>query len=156
MADDRKDPRAAVQTQAKAPAAPPTQVTQAKPAPPVPSLVAPVRDDWRNDVEMYLKSRGWLQAGIDERGLSLWSDPASKDQKSELRQAVTLPVAGGGKEIISQWHGPPVTWCYRMDEAILIQRQREAAGETIQDRIARKELELEEMKAQLPAAVNII
>lgn len=158
MADDKKDPRATQPAKAPITTAPPVQVAPAKPAaalPPSPSLVAPVRDDWKNDAEAYLKSRGWTHGGTDERGMGLYFDPAAKDQKSELRPAVTLPVAGGGKEIISQWHGPPVVWCYRMDEAMLIQRQREVAGETIQDRIARKELELEEMRLQLPTAAEV-
>ena len=50
----------------------------------------------------------------------------------------------GGKSA-APWHAPAASWDRSLLQALLIQRQREAAGETRQQVIARKERELKEV-----------
>jgi hypothetical protein len=68
---------------------------------------------------------------------------------TEWREAVELPSAEGGFVKVKQWHGPPSAWDRNLINALMVQRQRDQAGETPHETIARKERELREMKDAL-------
>jgi hypothetical protein len=125
-----------------------------QPLPPVQQVGRPPSSPslpvWVQDAEDYLTSRGWTKLGSDELGRGVWADPHGKqEQRAEKRPAVTLPVAGGGHEVVSQYFLPPAAWDYTTEEALWHQRQRDAAGETLADVVVRKRKELEALEARL-------
>jgi hypothetical protein len=105
--------------------------------------------NWESKAEEYLLFWGWEKVGTNERGIGIWADPKGNvPQVSEYKDAIQLPVVGGGFETIKQWFGPPVAWNYSTEEALSIQKQREKAGETIAQAIIRKEEELAALRAK--------
>ena len=97
--------------------------------------------------EKFLRDAGWKWIGCDDFGNSRWEDPLSVDpKKSEVRPGCTLPVPGGGTEVIMQTVVPPCNWRHTTAEAVRIQRSRDEAGvNTLEVQIANKEKELEEL-----------
>lgn len=104
------------------------------------------RMDWLSQQEDYLLSRGWKNVGLNERGVGVWKDPNSSDGKPEHKEAVVLPVAGGGKEVVKQWYMPPAEWYFVTEEAVMLQRQRDEKGERLEELVARKRKELGELE----------
>jgi hypothetical protein len=94
------------------------------PAPPVgPPLLAP---NWFEEGKSYLTAHGWEMVSFNGTGGSRWADPRGKGSvRAEMRPAVELPTVGGGKEVVHQFHAPPVSWDLSMEEAVLVQRQRD-------------------------------
>lgn len=79
------------------------------------------------EIHSYLASKGWELMGSNERGQTTWADPVGKSNREPRQvQAAKLPVAGGGHEVVNQWSHPPTNWVYPVDEAMLIQKQRDA------------------------------
>jgi hypothetical protein len=128
-----------------------TMVSAPAQMPPDPILKAPsITQEWQDERHTYLKERGWVLLGTNDRGNSIWADPKGADQsKATLKEAVRLPVKDGGEEIIRQWVWPPTQWNWATEDALMIQKQREWAGETLEQTIARKKQELEDLEKQL-------
>ena len=99
------------------------------------------------DNEKFLRSKGWKWVGCNDNGLSFWEDPLAQDPKSkEVKPAVTLPVPGGGTEVVMQTHVPPCNWRHSTVDAVRIQRSRDAAGiNTLDAQIELREKELQEL-----------
>ena len=117
---------------------PPPSMTAHVPVPPTLAL-------WNEGAEKYLTLFGWERIGINEHGMTMWADPKGKcSQKPIHTAAVRLSVAGG-EEVIKQWYGPPIPWNYSLTEAMIIQQQRERAGENLDQAIARKKKELQDL-----------
>lgn len=100
--------------------------------------------NWIRDGEDYLVRRGWRPAGLDDRNLPTFDDPAGHaDQQVmdrvkrnvkgrevevfEPRQTVKVPLRtrDGNVEEFRQVVGPPVSWTYRLEDALALQRQRD-------------------------------
>ncbi len=115
-------------------------------SPPKPASPPSPYGSWVAEAEGYLSAFGWEKLGTNLNGQSVWSDPRGQAKfTSELRPAATLPVQGGGTEVVMQWQGSPAPWNYNLQDALAIQRTREKAGETLEQRIARKQAELDEL-----------
>jgi hypothetical protein len=112
------------------------------------SVVSPARD-WLRVQEEYLEIRGWERAGTNERGVGIWRDPKGRGQKSELKEAVVLPVQGGGREVVKQLYLPPADWYFTTEEASQLQHQRDEGGEGLRDVVEYRRRELKELEEQL-------
>lgn len=79
------------------------------------------------EAEKYLQEADWQQTGYDQRGNSLWSDPAGAGSKVGVAKAsVTLPAKDGAEpSTISQVVVPPAGWSHPVFEAVQIQRSRD-------------------------------
>ena len=109
----------------------------------------PVLHMYDTESEHYLRERGWKKVSLNEQGLALWDDPMACNLKAEMQHTCTLPTVGGGKEHIKQCVLPPSRWMYQTNEAVRVQYDRDRHGESLKDIIARKELELEQLKLKL-------
>jgi hypothetical protein len=110
-------------------------------SPPSPSL---------SSEESYLCARGWERVGVDSLGRSVWADPRGDGKsKAVLVPAVSIPISGGGEEVVSQWQGPPIPWNYRLEEAVYMQQTRDREKESLRDQITRKEQELAALRSLL-------
>lgn len=118
-----------------------SNITPVLPPPPAPNLPTPpynaptVAPSWDQQAYEYLVSRGWERLGTNERGVGVWADPMGQgNQKAVKKPSVKLPVAGGGEEIIQQWHCPPVMWNCTTEEAMVRQKERDKAAQGEQPR----------------------
>lgn len=76
----------------------------------------------------YLLKNGWRPNGPNERGLTIWDDPAGTDAKPKAVLGCRLPVEDGkGEQEVKQMRGGPIPWSYPTERACEIQRQRDAA-----------------------------
>ena len=86
--------------------------------------------DWVSPREEYLISRGWEKEG-ESAGLPTYRDPRGSRLKGEYRKVGELPVKGDDlkKSIeVHQFHVPPATFSFTLEEAVEIQRRRDAHG----------------------------
>ena len=105
---------------------------------------------WAEEAEQYLLANGWEKATVDGRGNQTWLDPATPAlAKAERLPTVKLPIQGGGEEQIKQWCVPAQSWPCTTEQAMLRQRLRDRAGETLETLIERREEELERLKELL-------
>ena len=87
---------------------------------------------WLSEREKYLFSRGWEV----ERGLSsipTFRDPKGSRLRGELRDVKTLPNKGDDLHptiTLRQFHVPPTTYTFTIEEALEIQRRRDRAGDS--------------------------
>lgn len=105
---------------------------------------------WLQEAEEMLLKAGWKRAGIDARGLPMFTDPTGSnepvmyehttkrtDAKGEFikewrprkTMSVFLPTKEGNVEEFKQVLGGPIPWDYSIDEAARIQRERDARPE---------------------------
>lgn len=76
--------------------------------------------------EKYLLSKGWVKVSTnDVTGRSLWNDPNVKTD-SEMKTVALIPSKEGKPQELRQLHVPPSQWDYGLEEAVFIQREREA------------------------------
>src|SRR5258708_15939000 len=101
---------------------------------PSPPPVVPNRPPWADSAD-YLIASGWEQVGVFGDGSPMWSDPRSHVPQS-LQPGPTLPVRGGGTEVVMQMTGPPADWTWNTMDAVYIQRSRDSARASPQ-RLAR-------------------
>lgn len=114
-----------------------------------PLPVGPLNEEWVRQTDQYLISKGWVKLGMNERGYAIWEDPTTQNQESRMVAGPRLPVAGGEFIVVHQLQVPSGKWDRTTEEAMVLQRSRDRAGETIEDTIKRKEQELRELKAAL-------
>jgi|SRR5581483_466052 len=104
-------------------------------------------EDYHKQCEDYLTKRGWKKIVMNNR--NLWSDPMGVSRpKGKLVHEGTLPAAGGGTEVLSQWHGPPCPWTYTLEQAFSLQRGRDGSLEGIQAQINRKREEIADLEEE--------
>jgi hypothetical protein len=110
--------------------------------------VAPVALDWAAEAEKYLSERGWRHVGTDGFGRGIWQDPLAADprQKGEMKVGALLPNKEGEDTRVLQCFLPPAAWDCVTEQAVALQKARDDAGETAEQRIARKERELNELR----------
>lgn len=79
----------------------------------------------------YLESAGWKHAGTNDKGETLWSDPAGMGPRTGVKvPGATLPNKDGGEAtVIMQTRCAPSSWDYSMQEAVNMQRIRDRAAE---------------------------
>lgn len=79
--------------------------------------------------QQFLTSHGWVKDGTNDRGESRWADPEGmKGNRGKLQPAVELPSRDGGDPtVIQQVVCPPANWSYSQQEAMAMQRLRDAA-----------------------------
>lgn len=102
-------------------------------------------EEWSNSCKAYLLRRGWKEVCMGAR--VVWSDPMGVNRpKGKLTHEGTLPAQGGGSENLMQWHGPPCPWTYGLEQAVAIQKSRDATLEGIQFQIDRKKEEIADLE----------
>ena len=106
-----------------------TTVTGAK-QPICPPDVPEYNPSWLNEREQYLVSRGWEKEGLPS-GMPSYRDPNGSRFRGEMRDAAELPVKGDDlkkTEIVRQMVVPPAGYNFTLEEALDIQRRRDAVG----------------------------
>jgi hypothetical protein len=85
------------------------------------------------ETEQILKEAGWEQVSKNEvTGLSLWADPCGVNSKPRPVTRVelpNLPPKEGPPTVIFQTTGDPIPWDYTTEQAMAIQKQRDAFGD---------------------------
>lgn len=110
--------------------------------------------EWINPREQYLFAKGW-ERDPASGNLTTYRDPKGSMAKGEYREVATLPVKGDDTTktmVIQQYHVPPACYSFTLEEALDIQRRRDAAGEsgeTPLDRLATCETRCNELARQL-------
>lgn len=118
--------------------------------------------EWLNERTQYLLARGWERDTANTSGVPTFRDPKGSRLGGELRDAVELPNKGDdlNKTIkVQQLHLPPAPFTFTIEEAVSIQRRRDAVGDSGPsplDRVAVLEkknndlqLELDRLKGRL-------
>lgn len=103
------------------------KITSQQPMP----VLAPV-PQWEQDAYEYLLRNNWQLMGKNERGVSLWLDPYTVNQKTD-KLWIELPVKAGDApdSAPSRWSQtvtPCVPWNYQMEEAMYTQKSRDMAA----------------------------
>lgn len=111
----------------------PTYVTAANGQPQqcFPPNVPTYNPIWLNQHEEYLASRGWEKDG-DRVGLPTYRDPKGSKLQGELKVVAELPNKGDDLHptiTVRQMHLPPATYSFTLEEAVDIQRRRDAHGD---------------------------
>ena len=132
----------------------------------VPPDVPAYNPAWLSEREEYLSSRGWEKEG-DRTGLPTFRDPKGSLLKGELRHVADLPNNGYdlNKTIpVHQYHVPPAVYSFTLEEAIDIQRRRDAQGDdgpstlerlgVCEQRCNALEREVEQTKARIKALLT--
>lgn len=126
MADERKPQQPQRQDSPKGSATATATTVAAGTVASPPTNPLPSRN-WLEEAEFYLSSKGWERTGTNERGFSAWRDPAGSSRQAEPTIEINLPAVGGqGMETIRQHVVGPLYWEYSIEEAITIQKQRDA------------------------------
>ncbi len=91
------------------------------------------RKTWAEEAKDYLLDNNWKLVSVNDIGQSTWSDPngvlggMNKGEKPTF-QVFTLPTRDGGHETVRQAVVPAVAWDYSLEDAMRIQKQRDAAA----------------------------
>lgn len=89
----------------------------------------PIQDEWTKQASEYLTANGWELVGHANSGTGIWRDPASAgDHRGTRVQVGTLPKpnAPGSTEPLVQMVVPVQRWDRTTDEALQLQRMRDA------------------------------
>jgi len=109
---------------------------------------------WLSQHEQYLLGEGWEKEG-ERTGLPTYRDPKGSRLNGELRTVVELPNKGDDlhKTItVQQFHLPPATYSFTLEEAVDIQRRRDAHGDdgpTPLERLSATERRCNELEREL-------
>ena len=96
-----------------------------------PPEVPAYNPQWLNEREQYLYSRGWEKEAA-QSGLPTFRDPKGSRLGGEVREVNQIPVRGDDlrkTEPVRQMHLPPATYSFTLEEAMEIQRRRDAHGD---------------------------
>lgn len=86
---------------------------------------------WLSEREAYLISRGWEREGGGEGRFATFRDPKGSRANGELQHIRDLPKRGDDlhkTEPLRQLCIPPASYSFTVEEAVNIQRLRDAAG----------------------------
>lgn len=121
--------------------------------------------EWVDQREKYLLSRGWERDHAT--GLPTYRDPKGSKLQGEFRVVGTLPHIEDDvktEKPLKQFHAPPASYSYTLEEALDMQRRRDSFGEDgvstldrlaiCEDRCNELSRQLEQLKARVKAAVN--
>lgn len=121
---------------------------------------------WFSEREAWLLSKGWEKEPAAS-GLGTYRDPKGSRLRGELRDVKELPVKGDDlrkTETLRQFHVPPLSYSFTLEEALDIQHRRDAFGNdgpSLQDRLGsceqrcnKLEDELEQFKARVKALLT--
>jgi hypothetical protein len=100
--------------------------TQPRPAGLPTSLVGPPPGAGVEQAEAYLAEKGWEMRGRNASGQALWEDPATRGLSAISTHEYTLPAKGGGVDTFRQVVVPPVRWPRTTEDALRLQRNRDA------------------------------
>lgn len=120
----------------------------------VPANVPKYDPKWFSEREGWLLSKGW-ERDPASAGIPTYRDPKGSKLKGEYRIVKDLPVKGDDlrkSEPLKQFHVPPLSYSYTLDEALYIQQAREVDGEvlpSIQDRLSAAEQRCNELELDL-------
>ena len=109
---------------------------------------------WFGERERYLLEKGWEKEPV-QSGLPAYRDPTTSRLRGEYRLVGELPVKGDDlkKSIpVQQFHVPPANFSFTLEEAVEIQRRRDAAGcdgPTPLDRLGACEQRCNELERQV-------
>jgi hypothetical protein len=93
-----------------------------KPAPPSASGA-----QWGVEAEAYLAAHGWRKDGVNKKGQPTFADPGYGAEALPDREVQVPNPQGGPNLTIKQKVCPPIPWSYPVEEAVEIQRARDAA-----------------------------
>jgi hypothetical protein len=97
----------------------------------LPSVPGATRVSWIDQAEAYLDSKGWKRAGVSHRGQTLWDDPLGGKGKEKMGEERRLPMRRDRPDaqvtIVKQLEVPLRPWIYPTEEALAVQRSRDAA-----------------------------
>lgn len=119
-----------------------------------PANVPAYNPEWLTERETYLLSRGW-EKDPAAAAIPTYRDPKGSKLKGEKRFVKNLPVKGNDlkkEEALYQFHVPPMTYSFTLEEALDLQRRRDAFGETgesLQDRLGACEQRCNELEGEL-------
>lgn len=94
--------------------------------------------EWFDERERYLLSRGWEKEGAS--GLPVYRDPKGSKLQGEMRIVGMLPIKGDDlrkEEPLRQMHVPSATYSFTLEEALDMQRRRDALGDQVSSPLER-------------------
>lgn len=109
---------------------------------------------WFSERERYLLERGWEKEPT-QSGLPTYRDPTTSRLKGEYKVVGELPVKGDDLKKsapVQQFHVPPAAFSFTLEEAVEVQRRRDAlgtAGPTPLDRLGACEQKCNELERQV-------
>lgn len=117
---------------------------------------------WLDEREQYLLSHGWEREGAGVSGLPTFRDPRGSRLNGEVLDVRELPNRGDDLHkttTLRQLHLPPAPFSFTVEEAVAIQRLRDAVGSsgssplerisTLEGRCNALELELERTRGRI-------
>lgn len=108
---------------------------------------------WFSERERYLLEQGWEKDTA--AGMPTYRDPKGSQLKGEMRVVGELPVKGDDlkkTEPLRQFHVPPATYNFTLEEALDIQMRRDAQGDSgpsLQDRLGECEQRCNKVEREL-------
>lgn len=122
----------------------------------IPPDIPRYEPSWFSERERYLLEKGWEKDSAPTV-LPSYRDPKGSQLKGELRKVKDLPNKGDDLNPTTplfQFHVPPNSYSYTLEEALDIQRRRDAAGDdgpSPLDRLATCEQRCNDLQRELEA-----
>lgn len=122
--------------------------------------------EWLSERERYLLENGW-EKEPSIQGLPTYRDSKGSKLQGEIRKVKDLPNKGDDLNPtfpLFQFHVPPATYSFTLEEAVDMQRRRDATGdggptalqrlEATEQRCNRLEQELQDVKGRVKAIIH--